>query len=125
MPALTKPRTTLSAPCLVRVKIKARSIGLMPQHVDEHDRLGSPIDADDALFDALDRRGDRRHGNLDRVAQHLRGQFNNGAQAWWPRTAASAVRTGSLETILRMSWMKPMSSIRSASSMHEEFDPPR
>src|ERR1700733_15792525 len=29
--------------------------GLMPQHVDEDDRLGSPIDADDTLIDALDR----------------------------------------------------------------------
>ena len=91
MPAWIKLRTTLSAPCLVRVKIRARSIGLLPQHVDEDRRLGAAIDADDALLDALDRRGDRRHGDLDRVAQHLRGEFGDGAQAWWPRTSASAV----------------------------------
>ena len=53
---------------------------LPPQHVDEHRKLGAALDTNDALFDALDRRGDRRYGDLDRVAQHLRGEFGDGAR---------------------------------------------
>ena len=80
MPACTKPRTTLSAPCFVRVKIRARSIGFRSQHVDQDCRLRGAVDADDALLDALDRGGDRRYRDLDRVAQHLRGEFGDGAR---------------------------------------------
>ena len=77
---LTRPRTTLSAPCLVRVKTSARSIGSLLQHVDEQCGLRGAIDADDALLDALDRRGGRRHRDLDRIAQHLRGELGDVAR---------------------------------------------
>ena len=42
--------------------------------------LRRAIDADDALLDALDRRGGRRHGDLDRIAQHLLGELGNVAR---------------------------------------------
>src|SRR6516162_7967733 len=54
MPALARPRTTLSAPCLVRVNTSTR-----------------PIDADDALLHAVDGGGYRCYRNPGRVAQHL------------------------------------------------------
>ncbi len=62
------------------MKISARSIVSLAQHVDERCRLGGAIDADDALLDSFDRRGVRRDRDLDRVAQHLRGEFGDGAR---------------------------------------------
>ncbi len=64
----------------MRVKISARSIGFAAQHVDEDRRLGGAVDADDALFDALHRRSGRRDRDLDRIAQHMRGEIGDGAR---------------------------------------------
>ncbi len=78
--------------------------------------LRGAVDMDDALLDALDRRGRRRHRDAgrDRAASGRRARRS--PAAWWRRRTASAAPCGSMATILRMSWMKPMSSMRSASS---------
>jgi hypothetical protein len=75
MPALARPFTTLSAPCLVRVKTSARS--LLLQKLCQKCRLVGVIDLDDALGDALDRGGYRRHGDAGRIAQHGFGEFGD------------------------------------------------
>ena len=77
MPARTRPRTTLSAPCLVRVKISARSIVSSRNSSTSTAGFAGAVDADHALLDALDGRGHRRHRDLDRIAQHLRGELGN------------------------------------------------
>ena len=56
MPALARLRTTLSAPCLVRVKTRARSIGSRLNMSTSILRLGRPVHPDDALFDLSDGR---------------------------------------------------------------------
>src|ERR1700722_2883724 len=83
--------------------------GLLAQHVDQDRRLGGAIDANDALLDGFDRGGVRHDRNLSRVAENI-----------------SVCRSlGSLATILRMSWIKPMSSMRSASSSTKNSTSPR
>ncbi len=51
-----------------------------PQHVDQDCRLCGTIDANDALLDAFNGRGGRRYRDLDRVAQHLHGEFGDGTR---------------------------------------------
>ena len=67
----------MSAPCLVRVKISARSTGSCFRSCSQQCRLGGVVDLNDALGDALDRGGDRRHGHARRIAQHLFGEFGD------------------------------------------------
>ena len=51
-----------------------------PQHVDQDCRLRGAVDTNNALLYAFNRRGDRRYRDLDRVAQHARGKFCDGAR---------------------------------------------
>ena len=115
MPALARSRTTLSAPCLVRVKTSARSTGSCPQHVGEQRRLVGASTMHHALVDALDRgwrAASRRPGpgraaccgELGDLRRHRR------------REEQGLALVRQLPTIFRTSWMKPMSSMRSASS---------
>ena len=50
------------------------------QDIDEDGGFRGAVDTDDALLDAPDRRGTRRYRNIDRIAQHLRGEFGDGAR---------------------------------------------
>ncbi len=54
--------------------------GLALQHIHQDGVFRRAIDPDDALIDAFDRRGGRRHGHLDRIAQHLIGELGNVAR---------------------------------------------
>src|SRR6516162_9210228 len=51
-----------------------------PQDVDQDCRLRGAIDTNNALLNAFNRRGDWRYRDLDRVAQHVRGEFGDGAR---------------------------------------------
>ena len=67
----------MSAPCLVRVKISARSTGSCFRSCARKRGLGRVIDLDDALRDALDGRGGRRHRDPRRIAQHRFGELGD------------------------------------------------
>ena len=77
MPTLARPFTTLSAPCLVRVKISARSTGSCFRSWARIAGLGGEVDLDDALGDALDGGGHRRHRDAGGVAQHRFGELGD------------------------------------------------
>ena len=71
----------------------------------------------DALLDPL---GRGRDGGVTAtvagIVQERVGELARSRAAWSPRRTASGARAGSRPTIRRTSWMKPMSSMRSASS---------
>ena len=67
----------MSAPCLVRVKTSARLTGSCFSKLRQDGRLGREIDLDDALGDAVDGRGDRRHRDAGGIAQHRFGEFGD------------------------------------------------
>src|SRR5262249_3368305 len=79
----------------------------LPQHVDQDCRLCGPIDANNTLLDAFHRRGDRRYRDLDRVTQHVCGEFGDG-RGMVAENISVCRWAGSLATIFRMSWIKPM-----------------
>ena len=105
--------TTRSAPCLVRVKTSARFIGSRCTRCTSSAGLSGFSTTIDRLLDLHC----GRHG-CDFTAPGWSGACRRACgspAAWWPRRAASAAAWGS-RTIRRTSWMKPMSSMRSASS---------
>ena len=75
MPALSRPRTTLSAPCLVRVKTSTRSIAGSLQERLEQRLLAAGLHEDHALLDALGGGRDRGDRDLGRVGQERVGQL--------------------------------------------------
>ena len=72
-PALSRPRTTLSAPCLVRVKTSARSIGSLRSTSASSAGLPARSTWMTRCVDALDRGGGRRHRDArpDRCSMRL------------------------------------------------------
>ena len=70
----------MSAPCLVRVKISARSTVSFRSRSTRTAGFAAAIDPDHALLDALGRRGVRGHRDLERVAQQLRREVGDGAR---------------------------------------------
>ena len=115
-PALASPRTTLSAPCLVRVNTSTRSIG-----------SALSTSASSASLDVLSRCGSRAARSARRWSPAASPRRAPGRAAFASARRAiscgmvaeknSVCRCfGSMATILLMSWMKPMSSMRSASS---------
>ena len=84
--------------------------------VREQLALALAVDRDDDLLDELGRRVPRRDLDARRLVEQARGEATGRRRRTWPRTAGSAGAGGSRSMILRMSRMKPMSSMRSASS---------
>ena len=74
------------------------------------------------LLDERDRRSDRRHGDIRRIAKHRIGEVRRPPAASSQRRTATAARAATEATIRFRSGMKPMSSIRSASSRTQHFD---
>ena len=124
MPARTKPRTTLSAPCLVRVKISARSI------VSRRNTSMS-VAGLAARSTRITRCSTRSTVVATGVTATLTGSrsicaaSSAMARGMVAENISVCRSTGSLATILRMSWMKPMSSMRSASSSTRNSTSPR
>ena len=79
-PAFSSARTTLSAPCLVRVKTSARSIAASREHFDQQRQLAGAVDVNDALIDLLGRGGLGRDRNPDRIVQHPLGKIGDFAR---------------------------------------------
>ena len=70
----------------------------------------------DRCVDPLDGRGPRARSRPPRDRAGSPRPASRSRAASWPRTAASGASAGASPTIRRTSWMKPMSSMRSASS---------
>ena len=115
MPSLLRPRTTLSAPCLVRVKTRARSTFSCWMMSDSICGLLPRSTWMIALRDALDRRGLRRHRRPSPGPSASGGELGDVLRHGGGEEQRLPLRR-QLREILRMSWMKPMSSMRSASS---------
>ena len=124
MPAWTKPRTTLSAPCLVRVKIRARSIA-------SRRNTSIRIAGLAARSTRITRCSTRSTVEATGVTATLTGSrsmcaaSSAMARGMVAENISVCRSAGSFATILRMSWMKPMSSIRSASSRTRHSTSPR
>ena len=116
MPLPPSSFTTRSAPCLVRVKTSARSIAGSRSVIVSSACFSAWLTKVDVLVDALGggRRGLDRHRR--RIVQELVGQLADRRAASSPRRTASGACAGTICTILRSAWMKPRSSIWSASS---------
>ena len=125
MPTLSSRRTTRSAPCLVRVKTRTRSIAGSRRMWPQQRLLGAGVDEDDVLLDPLGRGGDGRHRDLDRIGQVLARRGPRCSSAWWPRRTGSGASAGSIFTMRLRAWMKPRSSIWSASSRTRISTPSR
>ena len=113
----TSRRATRSAPCLVRVKTSARSTGFLPQQIDQERRLvrrGRRGRRDCSIRSAVAAAGVT--ATLRRIAQHVRRPARRSRPAWWPRTTASAGSPAAWRRSCGCRAMKPMSSMRSASS---------
>jgi len=111
MPAFARP-LHLVAPCLVRVKNKRAIDRLLLQECASKARSTSDRLNDRGQF--VRPSSDRRHRDAGRIAQHLLGEF--GDVLWHCRRKTAFAVDRQLRTIFRMSLMKPMSSMRSASS---------
>ena len=70
-------RTTLSAPCLVRVNTSTRSIGSLRRSLRQQRGLRRAVDQDHALVNAIDGGRGRRHRDPDRVLQHGIGKLGD------------------------------------------------
>ena len=92
-----------------------RDLGVL-QQVLQQGRLGCRARRSTGPAAPCRPRGLGRHLHVHRIVQERVGQRPDFARAWWPRTSASAARAGTCAITRRMSWMKPMSSMRSASS---------
>ena len=87
--------------------------------VDERREVGALLallDEGHLLVDEVDGGLLGRHRDAYRIAQDASWRGPRCRSASWPRRAGSAARLGSSAMILRTSRMKPMSSMRSASS---------
>ena len=116
MPAFTSDLATLSAPCLVRVNTSVRVQGVScSQWVSSCSFcFWSTKNTDCRIVSTVTDGG--RDAHVDRIGQPLVGQACESPAASWRRTAAFAACAEPCATIRRRSWIKPMSSIRSASS---------
>jgi hypothetical protein len=86
------------------------------QHVGQHLRFCLVRASTTLCLDFGGRRALRRDLDPQRIAQQLAREFARSPPAWWPRTAPSAC-AGCVALAMRFtSLMKPMSSMRSASS---------
>ncbi len=115
MPAADRPFTMRSAPCLVRENTSARSRPFMAEHLDQQVRLAGAVGEEHLLGDLVGGLGDRvtatRTGSVSSASASF--SISRGMVAEKNRLRRLA---GSLATMERMAWMKPMSSIWSASS---------
>ena len=70
----SRPFTTLSAPCLVRVKTRVRGHRGIGEKIGEERELVARLDMDDALIDALDGRRDGRDLDARRIVEQIGGE---------------------------------------------------
>ena len=116
MPACFSCLPTRSAPRLVRVKTSTRSNAASREQLVEQRPLVLGADEVHELLDRSD--GDASCGDtsIRTGRRECRRRAWRCPAAWSPRTTASGACSGSAATIFRTSRMKPMSSMRSASS---------
>ncbi len=122
------PRCRSCSPTLVGAVLGAREDeraidGEGLEELLEHAALVRLRHEVDRLLDlrrAVDR--DRRDRDAHGVREHGARQRLDVRAAWSPRTSASVACGGTAATILRTSWMKPMSSIVVGLVEHQDLD---
>ena len=116
-PRCSRYSATRLAACLVRVKTSARVIAASASTCASSAALVRLLDEDRHDCSTVsDRRRHRRHRHRRRIVQQLVGEALALRAAWSPRRTASAAWPAGARSRARTSWMKPMSSMRSASS---------
>ena len=115
-PARTSCSARRLAPCLVRVKTKHAGERRVAQDRAQQGPLVGAVDEHDELLGPFDGRCRRRHLDPHRGVEDRGREPGDVGRHRRREQQGLALGFGSIATILLTSWMKPMSSMRSASS---------